>query len=57
MLVANVAFGLGAVVERFVRPAHPMEFRGTCFALGLAFSVMLPFMVPVLAALRLANTR
>jgi hypothetical protein len=55
MAVANVAFGLGAVTEAFVRPTNTTRWRRTCFALGLSFSVALPFMVPALVALRLAS--
>jgi hypothetical protein len=55
MRVANVAFGLGAWSEAFVRPTNGKRWRRTCFALGLGFSVALPFVVPVLVALRLAS--
>ncbi|HEY6908256.1 MAG TPA: hypothetical protein VI356_02735 [Myxococcales bacterium] len=56
MAVANVAFSLGAVTETFIRPKNAMRWRRTVFALGLAVSVALPFMVPVLVALQFAHS-
>jgi hypothetical protein len=55
MGVANVLFGLGAFSEKLFRPENPERWRRTCFLLGLCFSVLLPFLVPVAVALRLAS--
>jgi hypothetical protein len=55
MAVANVLFGLGAVTEGLVRPTNPTRWRRTCLALGVSFSVALPFVVPILVWLQLAS--
>jgi hypothetical protein len=55
MGVANVLFGLGALCEEFFRPKNRARWRRTLFTLGLSFSVALPFLVPVLVALRLGG--
>jgi hypothetical protein len=46
MVVANVCCGLGATVERVIKPNDASAFRRTAFMLGFAFSVALPFTVP-----------
>jgi hypothetical protein len=57
MGVANALFGLGAFSERLFRPENPERWRRRCFLLGLCFSVLLPFSVPAVVALRLASGR
>jgi hypothetical protein len=48
MLIANVCYGLGPLVERVIRPREATSFRRRTFTLGLAFSMALPFTVPLL---------
>jgi hypothetical protein len=48
MAVANVCYNLGPLGERIVRPSDVDRFRTRVYALGLWFSVALPFLVPVL---------
>lgn len=55
MGIANVMFGLGAFSEELFRPKNPERWRRACFLLGLCFSVVLPFAIPVLVALRFAG--
>jgi len=55
MGVANVLFGLGALSEQLFRPKNRRRWRRACFVLGVCFSVALPFLVPVLVALRLGG--
>jgi hypothetical protein len=45
--VANVCYSLGAGVELLLRPRNPDAFRRRAFSLGLAFSVVLPWVVPL----------
>jgi hypothetical protein len=47
MGLANVCYFLGAYAEVVLRPRNPEAFRRRAFALGLAFSVALPRIVPV----------
>jgi hypothetical protein len=49
MALANALYGLGALSEKLVRPRNPQAWRCTMFALGLGFSVALPFVVPLIA--------
>jgi hypothetical protein len=44
---ANVCYSLGAKMEVLLRPRDPEAFRERAFALGLAFSVALPWVVPL----------
>jgi hypothetical protein len=47
MGVANICYGLGSLAERLIRPEDVMRFRRRAFAAGFAFSVALPFAIPV----------
>ncbi|TMA87802.1 MAG: hypothetical protein E6J63_13885 [Deltaproteobacteria bacterium] len=55
MGIANLLFRLGALSEELFRRKNWRTWRRTWFALGLFLSVALPFLVPILAALRLGN--
>lgn len=50
MALANVCYGLGPWCERRfqVTAAERESFRRWCFGVGLAFSVALPFLIPVI---------
>jgi hypothetical protein len=48
MVLANVLYGLGSLLERAVNPQYLQPYRKCAFALGTAFSVALPFLVPAL---------
>ena len=50
MALANVCYGLGPWCERRLRvpDAERERFRRWCFGAGLAFSVALPLLVPVI---------
>ena len=50
MALANVCYGLGPWCERRLqmREAERESFRLWCFGAGLAFSVALPFLIPVI---------
>ncbi len=52
MGVANVCYFLGPIVEYFAQPQDVMRYRRTAFRLGLIFSVILPFLAPLLLLLR-----
>jgi hypothetical protein len=52
MLFANFCYGLGPLAERLIAPRHVSAFRPWAFALGLGFSIALPFAVPVIFYLR-----
>jgi hypothetical protein len=45
--LANLCYSLGARVELLLRPRNPESFRHRAFSLGLAFSVALPWIIPV----------
>jgi len=47
MGIANICYGLGSLSERVLRPRDVMAFRRRAFAAGFAFSVALPFTIPV----------
>ncbi len=47
MGLANACYSLGAYVEVLLRPRDPEAFRRRAFALGVAFSVALPWFIPV----------
>ena len=49
MAVANVCYFLGTVSERILQPNNPMGYRRFAFAAGVAISVALPLLVPLLA--------
>ena len=51
MAVANVCYFVGPVSEKLFRPTHLQRYRTFTFALGVAFSVALPFLVPLSAYL------
>jgi hypothetical protein len=51
MGIANLCYGLGAWAERLLGPDDVESFRITTFRLGLAFSVALPFSIPLLLAI------
>lgn len=45
--LANLCYSVGAGVELLLRPRNPEAFRHRAFTLGLAFSVALPWIVPL----------
>ena len=47
MLVANACYSLGPLVERLLRPSNADGFRRRAYRMGLAFSVELPWLVPL----------
>jgi hypothetical protein len=50
--IANICYYLGPVSERIIRPSDPQRYRVICFRLGFWFSVLLPFGIPALVALK-----
>lgn len=52
MAVANVCYSLAPLSERMVQPADVERYRCRCYRLGYWFSVLLPFGIPVLLAVR-----
>jgi hypothetical protein len=52
MAVANLCFNLGPWSERLLKPARPERYRKVAYGLGLWFSVLLPFSIPVLTWVR-----
>ncbi len=50
MVIANVCYFLGAYSEQIMRPKNVGRYRLRTFGLGFWFSVLLPFIVPVLLA-------
>ncbi|MCW5867860.1 MAG: hypothetical protein KIS61_11415 [Candidatus Eremiobacteraeota bacterium] len=50
MGVANVCYLLGPLVESLVNPQRPDSLRQSLYALGTAFSVALPFLIPAYMA-------
>jgi hypothetical protein len=50
MALANVCYFLGPLCERVVKPADLNSYRTAAYALGLWFSVALPFLVPAATA-------
>ena len=50
MGVANLFYFIGPFSESIVSPSDPERYRRICYQLGLWFSVILPFSVPVLLA-------
>jgi hypothetical protein len=50
--MANVCYFLGPGLERFVEPALRPRYRRWAFRAGLAFSVALPFAIPLLILAR-----
>jgi hypothetical protein len=55
MLVANICYGTGALLERLLRPNDPARYRKLSFASGFWFSVALPFTIPLLVAIKAAG--
>lgn len=52
MMLANVCYlVLGPALEGLIRPASPRRYRWRLFWIGTAFSVALPFGIPVLVAI------
>jgi hypothetical protein len=47
VVVANVLYGLGPLVERMFKPQDLALYRQCAFGLGTALSVVLPFLAPV----------
>jgi hypothetical protein len=47
MGVANVFYLIGPGLERFVRPVARPNYRRWAFRAGLAFSIALPFAIPL----------
>ncbi|MBT9583044.1 hypothetical protein IV102_06835 [bacterium] len=50
MGLANVCYFLGPLLEFLCKPEDLHSFRGTCYFLGTAFSVSLPFCIPAYLA-------
>ena len=50
--VANLFCFIGPISESIASPSDPERYRRICYQLGLWFSVILPFSVPVLLAVR-----
>lgn len=50
MGLANVCYFLGPLLEYISKPKDLQLFRGTCYFLGTAFSVALPFCIPAYLA-------
>ena len=48
--VANLFYFIGPISESIVSPSDPERYRRICYQVGLWFSVILPFSVPVLLA-------
>lgn len=48
--IANVCYFIGPLSERLIRPTKAVRYRITCYRLGLWFSILLPFSIPVLLA-------
>ena len=48
MGLANLCYGLGPGLERFVQPTARTDYRKWTFRAGLAFSVALPFAIPLM---------
>lgn len=48
MGIANLLYYLGPLSERTIMPKRVARFRRTVFSLGFWFSVLLPFVVPML---------
>jgi hypothetical protein len=46
VVIANVCYFLGPLVERIVKPSDVVKFRLRTFNLGFWFSVLLPFSLP-----------
>lgn len=45
--LANICYSLGAGVELLIRTRNPEAFRERAFTVGLAFSVALPWIIPL----------
>jgi hypothetical protein len=52
MLIANVFFSLGYFVDRVFNKKDSQHFRERLFAIGLWFSVSLPFLIPLLTVVK-----
>jgi hypothetical protein len=50
MAVANVCFFAGPLSESLVKPTNVDRYRRVTFQLGLWFSVLLPFTIPIIVA-------
>ena len=48
MGVANICFFIGPISELIVRPNDIPRYRSVTFAFGFWFSVLLPFIIPVM---------
>ena len=44
--IANVSYFLGPISEHLIQPSNPSHYRRTVFAIGVIFSVALPFLIP-----------
>jgi hypothetical protein len=47
MGIANIFYGLGPAVERWVKPKNPSLYRSVAFAAGSTISVAAPLLVPM----------
>ena len=50
MLIANLCYGLGPMLESRIRPINIEKYRRIAFGSGFCFSVLLPFSIPVVLA-------
>src|SRR5262245_16595835 len=48
--LANLCYNLGPWAERRVAPHHVAAYRKWAFGLGVGFSVLLPFSIPLILA-------
>ena len=57
MLVANVCFCLGPILEAWLKPRNVAKYRTITFSLGFWCSVALPFIVPLLLLFEVAYSK
>jgi len=50
MLIANLCYGLGPMLESRIQPINIEKYRRIAFGSGFCFSVLLPFSIPVVLA-------
>lgn len=47
LVMANIVYSFGYIVEAILNPKNPENFRNTAYKLGLLFSIMLPMLLPI----------
>jgi hypothetical protein len=52
ILIANIFYSLGYFADKFFNQSNNEEFRTNLFNSGLVFSILIPFMVPILIVVR-----